>query len=337
VREARIELGVVSSHLTQVIAGFALLRAGGELRVHVRRAPLGAIRRDDGVLRVEGDGGQRLVFELRDGTDVDPVSLDWSTTYLKRGYRTEVHGADARIVPLGLNYVVSAAHDWRIRRLAWGMLAGRPSTVRSTAARVWSATYRPPDVAAFEAPVPSSARPTALLMTRVWDPRRVDEEKAAEWEAMNELRTGCIRALAAELGDRFTGGLTDTPWARERYPDLVLGDEVTERRRYLARMQATDVCVATGGLRRSNGWRLAEYLAASRAVVTEPLFHEVPGDLADGHGLVEASTVDGCVSAVVDLLADADRRRTLGETGRAYYDRHVRPDALVRTALEAAR
>lgn len=332
-----LELGVTPPHVTQVVAGFFLLDRAGEAKVRVRRARPGLVGMPDSVVRAEVDGA-RVVFELRDGTDLSAEDLAWCTRYFKRGYRTDVHGGDDRIVPLGLNYVVSAGSDWRLRQAAWVASRGVPRSagvLRATAADVRAVARRPPRVEAFEVPpsTPGSEPPTAMLMTRLWDPRRVEGAKADHWEQLNEVRVGCIRALADELGPRFTGGLTRTPYAVERHPELVLDDAVTERAAYLARMQRTDVCVTTRGLRDSNGWRMAECLAASRALVAEPLGHEVPGDLGDGHGLVTFTGVDDCVATVVGLLADPDRRQQLAEDANAYYRSYVRPDVLVRHAL----
>lgn len=334
-----LELGVTPLHVTQLVAGFFLLDQAGEIQVSVRGARPGLRGRPDAVVRAEIDGA-RLVFELRDGLDLSAEDLAWCTTYFKRSYRSDVHGADDRIEPLGLNYVVSAGGDWRLRQAGWAALGRRPrspAALRASLVDAWQLARSQPRVEEFEAPWVPSERPTAMLVTRVWDPRRVDGAKAAHWEELNEVRAGCVRALSSALGDRFTGGLTPTAWAIERYPDLVLDRAATERRRYLEQMKRTDVCVVTRGLRDSNGWRIAECLAASRALASEPLGHEVPGDLGDGRGLAAFTGVDGCVAVVAALLADEDRRRELAVAGRAYYERHVRPDALVRHALARAR
>lgn len=334
-----LELGVTPLHVTQVVAGFFQLDREGEIEVSVRRARPGLVGRADAVVRAEV-AGARLVFELRDGPDLSAEDLAWCTTYFKRSYRSDLHGADDRIEPLGLNYAASVGGDWRLRQAAWALTGRRPTStaaLRRSLVDAWQVARPQPRVAAFEGPPSSSERPTAVLMTRVWDPRRVEGAKAQHWEELNEVRSGCVRALAAALGDRFTGGLAPTPWAIERYPDLVVDAATTKRNRFLELIRRTDVCVVTRGLRDSNGWRIAECLAATRTLVSEPLGHEVPGDLGDGRGLATFTGVDDCVEVVSALLADAGRRHELAIAGRAYYERHVRPDALVRHALDRAR
>ncbi|MEZ5182431.1 MAG: glycosyltransferase [Acidimicrobiales bacterium] len=328
-----MSLGTACGHLTQILAGLAVLAERGELEVAVRPLPPDRWRTDDPVLRVELDDGQRVAIDLRDGTDVSASDLDWCTGYRKRSYATAAHGGDERITPLGLNFPVSHGSDWRASQVAWTLRRAPLLGPGRTANLLRLLARGQPRLAAFEAGPDADDPPGVLLVTRVWDPRRVSGEKAAAWEAMNEQRADCVRALADALGERFVGGLSPSPWAIERYGDLVLGDREVRRDRYLARVRSAAVCVATSGLRSSNGWRLAEYLAASRAVVSEPLHHEVPGTLGAGAGLATFRDADELVRVVQGLLEDPDRRRALAVAGHEHYRAHVRPDALVRAAL----
>jgi ribosomal protein S18 acetylase RimI-like enzyme len=124
--------------------------------------------------------------------------------------------------------------------------------------------------------------PKVLLLTRVWDHRKMSGAKAEQWERLNGLRAACIRALSVEFGPQFVGGLAPTPSALRDFPDLVVDASTTRRSAYLGTMKSSRVCVATAGLRDSNGFRLAEYTAASRAIVSEPLSFEVPGPFGAG-------------------------------------------------------
>ena len=99
-------------------------------------------------------------------------------------------------------------------------------------------------------------------------------------------------------------------------------------------MRHSDVGVATSGLRGSNSWKLGEYVAASRAVVSETLYQEVPGGFEPGRNFVVFETPQECAEAVEGLLADSCRRRRMMEANREYYRRSLRPDALVWNTLQ---
>lgn len=76
--------------------------------------------------------------------------------------------------------------------------------------------------------------------------------------------------------------MSDNACARRLCPELIVPDKLTGKRAYLHRMQHTEICVASTGLHGSTGWKLAEYVAAGRAIVTEPLRYTLPGGFEEG-------------------------------------------------------
>jgi hypothetical protein len=86
------------------------------------------------------------------------------------------------------------------------------------------------------------------------------------------------------------------------------------------------------GLHESNGWKIAECVAASRAIVAQELRHTVPG-FADGTNLLQFRNPAECVEAVGRLMESATERRAMAEANREYYLSRLRPDRLMTTAL----
>jgi hypothetical protein len=187
----------------------------------------------------------------------------------------------------------------------------------------------------FEAEPRVARDPRAMLLTRVWAPGPGGED-AEHRKAINDQRAECVRLLRAELGPRFTGGLAPSPLALEQYRECVAPEAVTRKRAFLSLVKQHDVCVASMGLRGSNGWRLAEYVAASRAIATEELQRAVPGGFGSPTNYAEFRSPEDCVAAVVALMEDSERRLRMMEANQAYYRYWVRPDAIVRRSLEAA-
>lgn len=340
-------------HLSQIYTGFGLLARRGDLRVSVE--PMSPYFRSSRVvmLRAVVNGSVRLVYDTADGMDVDDEALDWCEAYFKRSYNSQSHGATEKIHPLGLNYQVYGPHDFRHRRIIWLLRELRPSNARRVLGQV---AHLAPLVSAVawrlsalsganameggcagsmigapEAAPQISAWPTVLCFARTWDPSLV-----AGWRELNETRAGCIRALRKEFGPKFIGGLAPSPDALRDYPDCVVDPAVVRKSAYLAAMKSSDVCVTTRGLRGSNGWRLAEYVAASRAIVTERLLYEVPGSFTDGQNYLGFDTADQCVSNVRRLVDHPEMRLSMMHANHDYYQRHVRPDALVLRSLETA-
>jgi hypothetical protein len=142
-------------------------------------------------------------------------------------------------------------------------------------------------------------------------------------------------AARAEFGERFYGGFAIEEFSRREYGDCLLPDHrASERRAFLARVRDSAICVATTGLHGSIGWKMAEYVAASRAIVSEPLRYEVPGGFAAGRNFLEFTTLESFITSVESLLRDVSLREDIRRTNWDYYRRWVRPDAQVLRTLE---
>jgi hypothetical protein len=94
--------------------------------------------------------------------------------------------------------------------------------------------------------------------------------------------------------------------------------------------------VYTEGLVGSAGWKLAEYLAAGRAIVMQRLRTELPEPLVDRRDVLLFDTDDECVAACKALVDDPARAEALGAAARRYYAQWVDPAANVLRMLSLA-
>jgi hypothetical protein len=106
-----------------------------------------------------------------------------------------------------------------------------------------------------------------------------------------------------------------------------------EKRNYLRLMHNAQVGVATRGLEGSIGFKVAEYVAASKAIVTERINQNVPGDFEAGKNYLEFSTPEECVERVTRLFEDRDRLQAMMRENFSYYTHYLRPDAMILNTL----
>ena len=80
---------------------------------------------------------------------------------------------------------------------------------------------------------------------------------------------------------------------------------------------------------------MAEYVAFSKAIVTEPLNYIVPGFTKDVHYL-EFNNPGQCVDLCQQLLDDPERCLNMRHHNYSYYEEMLRPDMLIARTLELA-
>jgi hypothetical protein len=342
-------------HTLQIYAGLYALHRAGCIRVRQRYArrdlirrlapvPLDGERLDKALsnLFVDVEGVGLVFFDVRDSGAYFPEIVDRVALYAKRSFRSgEYAPRPDKFVPLGLNYSVyldrtcpaelmrSLRHldgsGFSIKRVLISLLRSLPAA---------GAALGVPTVSSLSSSVDGELPPKAIFLARTWEPAGPED---AGFEALNETRAACIRALREAFGPRFLGGFSRSEHACRRYPDCVVDPGLSTRRRdYLRRLKSYPVCVATTGLYGSIGWKFAEYVALSKAIVSEPLEFEPPGPMAPGENYLPFSTADACVAAVGRLLEDRDLRARMMARNRGYYLEHGAPDALVGRVLHAA-
>lgn len=346
-----IELYVWSddARLQPLYTGLHLLHRSGAIRLRQKivRDPeslgFSGLRTGSSHLLLTLPEKGRLFFDTTDAGTMNPSHVEACDGYFKRSYESAVVAmtgeASRKIHPLGLNYPVYP-DEWDAlglrRALAFGTWRDRVGQVARVldTHNLWSHLPRQRQLQA----VPAMNLPSRILfLVRAWDPQGFagcTAERIAHYTEVNEMRAACVRALRQAFGPMFTGGFSHTAFAKKHFPDLLAPDPaLTSKRQYLRLLAEHPICVTSGGLHRSLGWKLGEYVALSKAIVTERLAFEVPGGFAEGKNYLSYADAEGCVAAVNRLVHDQALRGSMMQSNRDYFLNHLRPDRLMANAL----
>ncbi len=336
-----------SPHLTQVLAGLVSLEARGELRIDVQPLPSAL---DDGesgnllwMLLKHGAETRTICFDMLDGDTLCEPLVRKADVYFKRAFCVEGHTRldwqRELIRPYGLNFhcvaddidrydqlermlfrrernVSGSLDQWRKRLLPWlGREAARESD--------------------FQCSAGSEAVEGVVFLTRLWGRRSVPKYSEEALHELNNSRVEVVSALKRAFGERFHGGLQDTPTAREVAPQLIYSGR-TDRSSYLTLMQRYLIGVTTTGLHRSVGWKFAEYIAASRCIVSETLCHSQPNPPIEGEHFLGFDGAEECVAACDRLLSNSGEASQMRFANQMYFEKHLRSGELLRHCLAVA-
>lgn len=322
--------------------GLCLLAAGGEIDVRFAGPPGG--RRffcEEGLtaiwVRAESGDERLAAIDVYDRADVfGRELLECCDLYFKRSYcGAEIARLSAalqsKVVPFGMNYAChTSVKYWRaIGGPTFGKLrravSGGPAAMKDALLQVLMI----PRYQLFELEPAVPLRPEIVFQTRVWTEADCSTEAI---EPLNESRVALVRALRQSFPKHFRGGVIPTKLARERYPDA-LTTEPTRPAGYLTASRGSLIGISTRGLHHSTPFKLPEYLAGSKCVVSEPLRNELPEALEDGREVVWFGGVDECLAKCEELLRRPERARELRHNAWKYYQKHVAPAAHVRECL----
>lgn len=283
----------------------------------------------------------RICYDTHDWNLIDEKILSECDFYFKRSFDEiylEQIGEKHKVFPLGLNYQVTSdkVDFFRAKRAAF--YSGKDKiklllkALRLDNFLPNSETER---IDRMESAPDFSLEPQVLFMARAWNPKTILDPAQKELVAhINEFRAESIRALRKNFGKRFFGGLMRDSYSEEKFKDVLLPDNnLSNKRNYLAKLKKFPICVATTGLNHSTGWKLAEYVAFSKAIVSEPLKFKTTGDFTTEKNYLEFHDSEELIGAVARLIDGKNLRGEMMKNNREYYEKFVCPDALVLNTL----
>jgi hypothetical protein len=271
--------------------------------------------------------GLKIGIEVWDHADRwDAGLLEWCDVYAKRNMNARHPGAfPHKVIPFGLNW---ACHSRRSMLAAFTAIAG--ALPRASKARLHE-VYRylvTPHWRFFEHGPEQPVENAILFQTRVWEP-----EEAPGDEAINEQRIGLLLALRREFGHRVLGGVVPGPLALKNYPELIT-DQPCRQPQFIRWAKKPLIGIYFRGLFGSIGFKMAEYLAASKCIVSEPIENELPSPL---DALVVYKSNEECLTACERLLSDRSLAHSRREQSWKYYEAYVSPRAHMGDLLARAR
>ncbi len=345
-----------SPHVSQIYTGFSILAARGRIRlrqrlhnyVHKRLESMRALGPQDlNGLFVFLNDNKLIFYDTSDTSDVRQDALEICDAYFKRSYaRTSIPECySSRVHALGLNYELYGGNlnRYEISRFLFRrqLFKNFPKDLLTRLAELFSVSFLP-TIATMCAPPVRNQDARVLFMARAWDPdgesATVSVKEKTERAQINETRARCIELLRRELGPKFYGGFSQTRYAVEKYSHLLLESPlVSGKKVYLSMLRQFPICIATTGLHGSIGWKMGEYVAFSKSIVSERLKCAVPGDFQANKNYLEFETPEMCLQKTMQLVEDVQLRERMMDDNWDYFKAYVMPDNLVWRTLNIAR
>lgn len=262
-------------------------------------------------------GERRYFISANDHTTVNPIAADWADVYGK----VNVFPGTPGVTPTGPSFGVRAWSTAEGLTLARRFLTTRPpkgwgarqlvATLRRQSRRRPLSGYQPAKSAEASAPV--------HYVGTYWTNH---PEAVAP-------RLRMVRAARAALGSAFVGGLVSQT---ERLPSEFQAFETTaiEQAEYIRRIRASRLVLNHDAVHGCLGWKLGEYLALGKAIVTTPIVNSMPAPLVHGnHWHVSEDHEEALTDSIRSVADDDDYRRHLELNARDYYSEYLAPDVMI--------
>jgi hypothetical protein len=335
-----------SRHLNQVYAGFEKLHRQNVIDLKVKKVDM--VEGEDMIARVLVNNKHRVIYDTLDGfnwikIEDEKLNLNQFSKltgevdyYFKRSFKSNLQEhvqAGCNYFPLGLNYNVIP--DRKLIRDSIFHTLGRLREPKMVYRDILNYEIEHLTASAYEYSPTVNNKDKVLFLCRLWEYDMYNNAPMfqAQVAEINQSRINSIRACKEAFGERFIGGVYDDPASQKFAPDLIVSSEYTHKLNFLDLIKASNICIATTGLHNSIGWKMGEYVAASRAVISEPLHFELPGEFTEGNNYLEFHNTEELVSKVDTLLSDRNKLQDMMDSNFEYYKEFVKPDNMILNSL----
>ncbi|KKY70353.1 hypothetical protein OA40_02885 [Morganella morganii] len=309
-----------SNHINQYIYGFLLLQKQKIIKINLINNSCPDITTQH-ILRAEVNG-KKFIYDANDGDHIDRgffslPDYNWCDVYYKRSFSPQLSEKFPKCQPLGFNYDIKPVFSrWEEISVKCRRALGK-DIIKHTD---------------LEADPIVTDNPKLLFLTRLWDPDTVrknhngDAGITDEYHKLNDFRLMVLDTIKEKFSSSAMFGLSDNEYTRKVAPDYILPPELTSRRKFIQSLKGYEICIATTGLHDSTGWRFGEYIASSRAIISDPLRYIPTGNY---YHYLPFENKKELIFSIEKLMNNRSLRLDLMLKNKKYYSEFLSPDKLI--------
>lgn len=337
---------IKSPHLSQIYVGFELLKKYGFIEYSLNNS-----RFDNKVikpvLRVTLNQKYTVIFDTLDGLNWIEGTIDDNLNYFRNNLNADFYFKrsfcklikdyaphNCKVYPLGLNYNID--DNIHIKNINETIKNSIKNAIKSNSlfSTVFKVSKNNLNVDSYEY-FPGFQDDTKILfLTRLWNPDEVNSYHLKdEREQINKNRINCILACRKEFKENFIGGIQKDNFSIRYDKELLAPFSLTNKVSFLNAIKNSNICIATTGLHNSIGWKFGEYVAASRAIVTEELNYELPGYFEENKNYLTFRNEKELIYQIKYLMTNKYKLFEIMNNNFLYYNNYLRPDRMVMNAL----
>ena len=301
--------------------GLTAALPGARVRYSVADTPRLTSPRDG--LAVVLSSGRRLFIAADDHPTVNPAALGWCDVY------GQVNLDPAQRKQPGGHKLVALGPGFGTRQ---------PSAVRAIASVLGASVHGGRH---FAGPLPR-ARAVAKhqrdrLALTAYRPQPSSDDTlfflASYWHRhpqANEARLSLWSAFQSKSGLKLEGGFVRS---EDSIPAHLRASATYDLKRYVQRTQNSVAALNTPAVHGCLGWKLGEFFALGKAIVSLPLTREMPGEVHSGEQMLVVETSPEAVETVHRLAGNRPLRHQLERNARQYFDTWLSPTAIARRLI----
>lgn len=335
------------NYASYYIQGFASVFGWNKIRFELITIPEVSNQQDyyrgcASLIVFEGNGLKRVFIDPHDSNTVHEGFYKWADVYAKINVKPEDARRDKLLV-IGPNFGIQLWNPiwtmWMgIRNYLQCKIGARFNFPLKTYLLDYAYTFvRRERIGVYENAGLKEDKDYVFALSTLW-------YDSQTYSTTNRFR-GVFAKVCKKLYPKFDGGFFYIPSADverqfpqyreylEEYKDMLITKRIGMKE-YLEKTMRSAIVFNTPSVLGCHGWKLGEYLAMGKAIISTPLNNLMPGDYADGVHYMGVSDEQGITEAVAQLKENESLRQSLKRNARSYYETYISPEAVVQIIVK---
>lgn len=286
--------------------------------------------------------GVRLVIDYGDKPQVNKSALEWSDVYAKINIRDSE--TDRNLLPSDVSKIVQIGpgfgiNQWGFARLSVLAVSNR-FQIRDLEREInvsekqffggynWARKREP--FSAYSDKTTQLSRGNYVFHVSQYYINQAGGEGA------NNMRLSFVKAASIVPNVSFEGGLVVPPAAQHRRDLRKFQANSISSAAYLKKTKESAVVFNTPAAWSCHGWKLGEYFALGKAIISMPFVNNLLPGLVHGENIHLAGSEDELADEISQILSDREYQLHLERGARAYFSERLHPKEVARELLERA-
>lgn len=299
-----------------------LIRTFGASAIKFSRNDFPNLHQIHGMAFILQPSGRKIYIDARDSPAMNRAAFDWCDTYAKVNVEPERLPVEAlsKVLLIGPSFGIQV---WNLSGTLGRMCANYRQCRKEVKAYRTRREYFANYWRQYKHRLPLAAyTPAATVANYVFHLSSLWKKEVD----CNNYRANFIKACKSFAGIQFEGG-----FAPRRQDEMSGFEGLTINKRYtldeyLTKLKRSCIAFNTPAVYSCHGWKLGEFLALGKAIISTPLSRPLPAPLEHGK---HVHYVDGSFAesqaALKLLLADRAYREHLERNARNYFSEHLAP------------
>ncbi|KDN56038.1 glycosyltransferase [Flavobacterium seoulense] len=269
---------------------------------------------------------KNIIIDSRDSNEIDTNWLEWCDIYGKINYNKEKLFVtnENKIIAIGPSFGIKI---WDLFYTLYYLILNffrfknTISNKKEFIANYWRQYKR----FRIDCYTPSiSSENGVFFISSIWKKE----------EVTNKNRALFIECCKSNLNINFEGGFAARTDGDNLGFEKYVYSKKIHLKLYIKKIKNSAFVFNTPAVLNCHGWKLAEYLALGKAIISTSHINTLPNDLINGKHLIYADSANKIKLATEELIMDRNLKFKLEFNSRKYFEKYLAPRVVVQKLIE---